>query len=250
MNTAKVTINKRSLTVTTGSGNKVYDGTPLTNSTATAAVAGGNVDGEIITATVIVSKTEVGSSTNGYTMNWGSADANNYEVTDEVLGTLTVSAATPTPVATPEAEPVEDIMDAETPLAAEPDAPAEDIELEDEAVPLASGKGGSWALINFALMNLAIFESIMLLIGYFVKTKNDKDEEEEEKRKLKKKGIIRILSTPVAVISLIAFILTEDITLPTGFVDKYTIWMAVIAIVQTVVVALSNKKYQDEEEEA
>ena len=122
-------------------------------------------------------------------------------------------------------------------------------QLEDEEVPLAGG-GRAWALINFALMNLAIFESLMLLIGYFVKTRNDEDEEEEEKKKLKKKGLFRIISVPVAVISLIAFILTEDITLPTGFVDQYTIVMVIIAVVQTVMVALSNKKYEYDEEEA
>ena len=136
--------------------------------------------------------------------------------------------------------------DEEVPLAAiEPEEEPETAALDDEGVPLAPGKGAAWALINFALMNLAIFESLMLLIGYFAKTKND-----DEERKLKKKGLFRILSIPVAVISLIAFILTEDITLPTGFVDKYTILMAIIAIVQTVVVALSNKKYKDEEENA
>lgn len=158
-----------------------------------------------------------------------------------------------TPAATqPEVEPEANIEDVQTSLAEEKvPLENEEVVLDEEEVPLAAGNGRKWALINFALMNLAIFESIMLLIGYFVKTKNDKDEEEEEeKRKLKKKGIVRILSTPVAVISLIAFILTEDITLPTGFVDKYTILMAIIAIVQTVMVVLSNKKYQKEEEEA
>lgn len=163
-------------------------------------------------------------------------------------------AATPvaaTPVAAaPAAEgpAIEALEDEAVPLAAGGDEEAPELAaLDDEEVPLAPGNGARWALINFALMNLAIFESLMLLIGYFVKTKNDK-EDDDEKRKLKKKGIFRILSIPVAVISLIAFILTEDITLPTGFVDKYTIIMLIIAVVQTVVVALSNKKYEDEEE--
>ena len=123
-------------------------------------------------------------------------------------------------------------------------------ELGEEAVPLAAGKGAAWALINFALMNLAVFESLMLLIGYFIKTKGSSEEEDdEEKKKLKKKGIMRIISLLVAVISVIAFILTEDITLPTAFVDRYTILMAIIAIVQTVVVWLSRKEVKDEEQE-
>lgn len=148
----------------------------------------------------------------------------------------------------PEEQEALEIEDQNLPLASgENEEESELIEIEEEEMPLAEGNGAKWALINFALMNLAIFESLMLLIGYFVKTKDDEDEDE---KKLKKKGIFRILSVPVAVISLIAFILTEDITLPTGFVDKYTILMLIIAIVQTVAVALSKKKYEDEEKNA
>ena len=168
-----------------------------------------------------------------------------------VVPTVTPVPATPvapTPTAalvspTPEAVA---LADEAVPLAAgEEKEQPEPVAVDEEETPLAGGKGAAWALINFALMNLAIFESVMLLIGYFVKTKND---DEKEKRKLKKKGIFRVISLPIAIISLIVFILTEDITLPTAFVDKYTIVMLIIAIVQTVMVALSNKKYEDEEE--
>lgn len=331
---AKVVINKRGLTVTTGSGSKNFDNTPLTNSTAAVTVQGGNVAGEIITATATGSQTAIGSSTNGYEIDWNALGINpdNYEIT-AVLGTLTVNAAAPTtppgggdgnesdptptppgggtgggggtnPESTPAApesttttpqptpivpEPVPavgpvqtvpavtpvaptstvptptaalasptpemaELSDEDVPLAGEgeeeePETVIKPAELKDEAVPMAAGKGLSWALINFALMNLAVFESLMLLIGYFIKTKGSSEEDEEEKKKLKKKGIMRIISLPVAVISVIAFILTEDITLPTAFVDRYTILMAVIAIVQTAVVALSRKEVKDEEEQ-
>lgn len=107
-------------------------------------------------------------------------------------------------------------------------------------------EGGSWALINFALMNLAVYESLMLLIGYFVQVKKASEENDREtERKLKKKGIMRVISLPVALISVIAFFLTEDITLSTGLVDRYTIVMAIIAIAQTAVVALSRKKEEE-----
>lgn len=171
--------------------------------------------------------------------------------TTPVVPTVTPVLATPavpTPTAalvSPTPEAVE-LADEAVPLAAEEEKQPELEAVDEEKTPLAGGRGAAWALINFALMNLAIFESVMLLIGFFVKTKNDG---EEEKRKLKKKGIFRIISLPIAVISLIVFILTEDITLPTAFVDKYTIVMLIIAIVQTVMVALSNKKYEDEDEQ-
>lgn len=161
--------------------------------------------------------------------------------------TPTAALASPTPE-------MAELSDEDVPLAGEgekeePETVIKPAELSDEAVPMAAGKGLSWALINFALMNLAVFESLMLLIGYFIKTKGSSEEDEEEKKKLKKKGIMRIISLPVAVISVIAFILTEDITLPTAFVDRYTILMAVIAIVQTAVAALSRKEVKDEEEQ-
>ncbi len=116
-------------------------------------------------------------------------------------------------------------------------------EVKDDMVPLAGGNNGSWALLNFALMILGVFESLMLLIGYFI---NNEKESEEEEKKLKKKGIVRLISIPIAIVSVVAFCLTEDITLKTAFVDKWTILMAVIAIVQTVVVALSRKKEVEE----
>ena len=172
--------------------------------------------------------------------------------------TPTVTNVTPVPptptaaLATADPE-VAQLLDEIVPLAggeeADGEAEPEPVELDEEGVPKA-GKGLSWALVNFALMNLAVFESLMLLIGYFVKTKNSSEEEdEEEKKKLKKKGIMRIISLPVAIISIIAFCLTEDITLPTAFVDRYTLLMAIIALVQTAVVALSRKELEDEEEE-
>ena len=170
--------------------------------------------------------------------------------------TPTVTPVAPT---VPAQEPEEEtqIADEELPLAdaaqeSEERADAEEAEIEDldeEVVPLAAGDSGrKWALVNFALMNLAVFESLMLLIGYFVNTRKASEEEEEQK-KLKKKGIMRLISLPVAVISVIAFCLTEDITLPTGFVDRWTLLMAVIAIVQTVVVAFSRKKGEEENKE-
>lgn len=160
-----------------------------------------------------------------------------------------VPAPAPAPAPAAETTPEdEEMADDPAPLAAPAEAIPEDEELEDAAVPLAAvppagGQGGAWALLNFALMNLAVFEALALLIGYF---RNPKGAEDEE-RKLRKKGIVRILSVPVAVLSVLAFCLTEDITLPTAFVDKYTLLMAAIAIGQTVLAALSGKKAEKEE---
>ncbi|MGI6634610.1 MAG: DUF7507 domain-containing protein [Christensenellales bacterium] len=84
-----LTITPKAVTITTGSGSKEYDGTALTESTVTIA---GLVDGESVTLAATGSQTEVGSSTNTYSITWDNATAANYTVTDN-LGTLTVTTS-------------------------------------------------------------------------------------------------------------------------------------------------------------
>ena len=83
----QLTINPAAATVTTGSSSKEYDGTPLTNSTAQIT---GLVNGETATVTATGSITEVGTATNAYSINWGTANASNYTITED-LGTLKVT---------------------------------------------------------------------------------------------------------------------------------------------------------------
>ena len=76
------------LTVATESANKVYDGKPLT--------AGGKVDGlvngETVAIKLVGSQTKVGSSDNGYRIEWsGTAKRANYRLEAETIGKLTVT---------------------------------------------------------------------------------------------------------------------------------------------------------------
>ena len=135
-----VTISRRQLTITTGSGSKVYDGRPLTNATATVTVSGGEVSGEHITATATGSQTEVGESKNTYTMDWGSAKEGNYQVT-EFPGTLRVTAQS---TIIPPTDPYYPPYNPGTPGTTIPDAatpldPGTDI--DDQDVPLAGAVG-------------------------------------------------------------------------------------------------------------
>lgn len=83
-----LTVTPASATITTGSSEKAYDGTPLTNSEASIS---GLVNGETATVTATGSITEVGSTENTYSISWDSADSRNYSVS-ESLGTLRVTA--------------------------------------------------------------------------------------------------------------------------------------------------------------
>lgn len=96
---ATYTITPRDVTLTSGSAEKEYDGTALTNNTVTAE---GFVNGEGATYTVTGTQTEVGSSENkfNYTLN-SNTKAGNYNITTQ-CGTLTVTEkTTPTPTPTP-----------------------------------------------------------------------------------------------------------------------------------------------------
>ena len=83
-----LTVTPASATITTGSAEKAYDGTPLTNSEASIS---GLVNGESATVTATGSITEVGSTENSYSISWDSADSSNYTVS-ESLGTLRITA--------------------------------------------------------------------------------------------------------------------------------------------------------------
>ena len=82
-----LTVTPASATITTGSAEKAYDGTPLTNS---EAYISGLVNGESAVVTATGSITDVGSTENSYSISWDSADSSNYSVS-ESLGTLRVT---------------------------------------------------------------------------------------------------------------------------------------------------------------
>lgn len=180
----------------------------------------------------------------------------------------TVATPTPTPTVTPSTAPSdnggkgdgnndgeigETINDNETPL-----ANGEDI--ADNATPLAGLGTGAWALINLILTIVTTLLSILLLIGYIGKKKkalededgnvvldeNGKEVMEYEKNK---KGLWRLISIIPALIAIIVFIFTEDMTLPMIFVDKWTILHVVIALVQVVVMVLCKKKKDENDED-
>ena len=75
---------------------------------------------------------------------------------------------------------------------------------------------------------------------------NGKEVMEYEKNK---KGLWRLISIIPALIAIIVFIFTEDMTLPMIFVDKWTILHVVIALVQVVVMVLCKKKKDENDED-
>ncbi len=88
-------ITPATLSVTTASAEKVYDGTALTK--ADGWTLEGLVAGETATVKATGEQTAAGSSDNTYELAWGTAKASNYRIASEELGTLTVKAQEITP---------------------------------------------------------------------------------------------------------------------------------------------------------
>lgn len=86
----KLTITKRNVTVTTAGGEKVYDGTPLTNAQATVS-GDGFAEGELASCTATGTITNVGETDNNVEIvTTGAFKQANYDI-DTVLGKLTVT---------------------------------------------------------------------------------------------------------------------------------------------------------------
>lgn len=112
-------------------------------------------------------------------------------------------------------------------------------EIQDEETPLAKGPSGHWALLNLILAIFTALVSVLLLVFYF-KGKND-DEDVEVKRM----GLFRLLSIVPAIVSVVFFILTEDMSLPMAITDKWTLLMAVFAVINVVLAFFSKKKEEE-----
>ncbi len=130
-----------------------------------------------------------------------------------------------------------EIEDGETPLG------DGEVEIEDTVTPL--GAVGSWALINLLLAIGTTLGSFILVVNYFRKKKCE-DEESLEEEKLKRTKA-RLTSILVAIAAIVTFILTEDMTLPMVMVDKWTLLMVVIAVLQAAVGYVSKRNDENKE---
>lgn len=129
--------------------------------------------------------------------------------------------------------------------------------IDDPNPPLAGVDKGDdyWALINLICMLLTWLTAIVAGIFYIRRRRQAADDEEpdieeedyEDPQKLRRKGVMRIITFLVAIISLIVFILTEDMTLPMRLVDEYTIWMIII-LAAALLLALISRKVTEEYE--
>lgn len=274
-------ITKRSVTLTSATVSKVYDGSALTNTSITVS-GDGFVEGEGASYEVTGTQTEVGNSANAFEYKLNEKTlASNYNIT-KVVGTLTITAAsapvtpaTPSTPSTPSSTtstiprtlsapqvttPVETVEKETTPKA----EPKKEEKVEEEYTPKASPQY-YWALINLICAILTVLFGLLLLISKRHKDEDDDEEDDETKQQTnnddeeneqeKKRGLFtRVLAVLIAIVSVVFFLVTEDLSLPWTWTDQWTIWMVVIGLVQIVVFFVGRKwknvDNDDEDEEA
>ena len=271
-------ITKRSVTLTSATASKTYDGQALTSTSITVS-GDGFVKGEGATYNVTGTQTEVGNSANSfeYKLNENTL-ASNYDIT-KVVGTLTVTRDTtpvtpaPTPttpsvppvvqrvVPTPTPVPEEKVEEEQTPKA----EPKEEEKVEEDYTPKATQEY-YWALINLICAIVTVLFGLLLLISKRHKDEDDEEEddetkqqattnEDEEQEQEKKRGLFtRVLAVLIAIASVVFFLVTEDMSLAWTWTDQWTIWMVVIGLVQIVVFFVGRKwknvDNDDDDEEA
>ena len=152
----------------------------------------------------------------------------------------------PTPTPTPTIIPIgggdgEDyeiitVAETSTPAAMITNTPAEEpIEINDIKIPLAKTEE-TWALVNLIAMVVTVTVSLILtILGWYNRWRRrnielDEDENEKYQFWLRNKILFRIINSALAIISIIAFILTENIFLKLVFVDRFTPLMIAFAI--------------------
>ena len=271
-------ITKRLVTLTSATVSKTYDGQALTNTSITVS-GDGFVEGEGASYEVTGTQTSVGNSANAFEYKLNEKTlASNYDIT-KVVGTLTITAApapvtpptSPTPVSPPPVTPryIQQVVPAPTPqeeVKKEKTPKAEP--KEEKAEKVEKGKTPKarpekfWALINLICAIVTVLFGLLLLISKRHKNKDDEEDEtkdqtttneDEEKEQEKKRGAFtRVLAVLIAILSVVFFLVTEDMSLRWTWTDQWTIWMVVIGFVQIVVFFVGRKwkNVDDEDEQA
>ena len=114
----------------------------------------------------------------------------------------------------------------------------------EHEVPLGT-MSGKWALLNLIITICSVLLTIISFILFFHNRKKEK--EKEEYIEVKKKSLIkRFCAIFISLILIIIFILTEDMTLPMTWTDKYTILMLFIFFIHVTGVMVRKKKEKEE----
>ncbi|MCL1846466.1 MAG: hypothetical protein FWF91_00675, partial [Coriobacteriia bacterium] len=162
------------------------------------------------------------------------------------------------PVVTPPTTPVEPPVTPAAPPPTEIQPPPPPTEQPPEVT-------GVWALVNLLLTIIGVLAALVLMVMYFVNRKKEEEKEEQDQlAKLygkqidesevaetqKKRLWPRIVAAALSVVAIILFFVTQDLTLPMGMFDQWTVWHVIIFIVLAVFAAFGLVKVKPEKGKA
>ena len=272
----------RNVTLTSGSASKEYDGKPLTKAGVVIS-EDGFVEDEVADVLAVGSITNVGSVDN--TIKIVATDKfneNNYVIKYE-LGKLTVTEKNnpkPEPTEEPKGCPVDTVWNeekgicekavivpvvpgggnkpkvtpeptiapSETPEASatpsieptstpKPTSSAETAIVEDNVTPTTARKE-HLALINLLATISSILFGLLLLIS-----KNEKENEDGTQKRSKVWKIVAVID---ALLSIVVFVLTENMKQPMVLVDKWTMLMILFTLISIVSFAFGRKYHEED----
>ena len=126
--------------------------------------------------------------------------------------------------------------------------------VEEDKIPLANVTKAYWALINLLEAIVSAVLSLLLLIHYLFEKKEKQTEEEEKKedeeeKDQKKKRLRKAFSVGWFAVSVIAFVLTENMSNTMCLFDRWTIWMLVFFLIHLCITYSALREKDDSEEE-
>lgn len=129
-------------------------------------------------------------------------------------------------------------------------------EITPDDTPLAQGMGGSWALINLVCSLGTMLLGMWLLLSKFYKEEEKENDDalpqntdEEAVNAYQRRRWTKFAAVVVTIVSILIFILTENMRLPMILVDKWTWVMAVLFIAQVLVLVIGKQWKTDKSEE-
>ena len=153
------------------------------------------------------------------------------EITEETEPEITVETENEIPLA---GQVEEDIVADAVPLA--------NYKAEPEMAAAVPERQGTWALVNLILSVATVIGAALHTVNYFI----NREKEDEEETVKEKRFSVRIASIAAAIVSVIAFILTEDMRNRMVLLDRWTLMMAVIAMIAGAAMILGRRNEEKE----
>jgi uncharacterized repeat protein (TIGR02543 family) len=130
-------------------------------------------------------------------------------------------------------------------------------------VPLGNiGAMAVWSLLSLIMSAIAVAIAILLAIGAMLRRREEEEDErlgdcnsEEEEKDRKRQGLLKILACACGALTLIVWLILDDLTLPMAWINKWTIVVGVVFAMHLALFILykvnsGNRRDENEDEPA